>query len=106
VARGKSPAARLAPPSTLAAHHNHVHAIGIISIETGNLEINLAELLAALLHIDRHFGRVVYLTPQSFMGRLQILENVMEDVLVEKSEGKKYIKSVIAKARSYLGRRN
>jgi hypothetical protein len=106
MARQRLPGTVLPPPSTLEKHPDHVHAIGMISIEIGNLEINLAELLAALLHIDRHFGRVVYLTPQSFSGRLNILKNVMKDHLVEGSEGRKYVESVVSKANGYIGKRH
>jgi hypothetical protein len=45
--------------SALEQHPEHVQAIGMVSIEVANLEINLGELLAALLHIDAYFGRLV-----------------------------------------------
>jgi hypothetical protein len=90
----------------LERHPQHVQAIGMISIEIANLDIALADLLASLLHIDRHFGRVVYLTPQTFMGRLKILQNVTDDHVEADTEGHRYLVSVISRARKLIGKRH
>jgi hypothetical protein len=78
----------------------------MISVEMANLEIALGDLLAALLHIDRHFGRVVYLTPQSAIGRLHIVENVVEDHLVKDTDGYKHLKSAVKTAKRRIGKRH
>ncbi len=104
--RPRLPGMESASRSTLERYPKHVQAIGMIGIEIANLEIMLGELLGALLHIDRHFGRIVYLTPQTGMGRLKIIENVMRDTLVEGSEGRTHVKSLIERARAVLGKRN
>jgi hypothetical protein len=91
------------PGSMMEKHPEYVQAIGMISIEVANLEIALADLLAALLHIDRHFGRVVYLTPQITLGRLSILQNVADDHLVEPHD---YLKKVIDEARRLIIKRH
>jgi hypothetical protein len=96
------------PPtkSALEQHPEHVQAIGMVSIEVANLEINLGELLAALLHIDAYFGRLVYLTPQSFAGRLAILRNVVKEHINDDSEGRKHLEKLIERAERVLGKRH
>jgi hypothetical protein len=96
------------PPtkSVLEQHPDHVHAIGMVSIEVANLEINLGELLAALLHIDPYFGRVIYLTPHSFYGRLAILKNIVEDHINDGTEGRAHLEDLIERAEKVLGKRN
>jgi hypothetical protein len=69
------------PYSPLIDYPDHVMAIGMISIELGNLETMLGELLGSLLHISPHNGRLIYLSPQSGFGRLAILENLHTDGL-------------------------
>src|ERR1700687_493469 len=61
--------------SILEKHPEHVRLIGMIAIETGNLEIALADLFARMLSIPLRIGRAVYLTPQSAQARLDILVN-------------------------------
>ena len=61
--------------SILEDHPEHVRLIGLIAIETGNLELALADLLARMLSIPLRIGRAVYLTPQSSGARLHILKN-------------------------------
>jgi hypothetical protein len=104
--KGKLPAAQPPHQSTIAKRPEYATAIGMVSIEIGNLEILLGELLAALLHIDPHFGRVVYLTPQNNMARIQIIENVMNDTLVEGSVGWTHIKSLLTRAKAVVGKRH
>lgn len=96
----------LPPRSVLDKYPEHVQAIGMISVEIANLEILLGELLAALLHVDPHFGRLVYLTPQSFAGRLSILKNVTSDTLVENTSGRKHIDRLIEKAERLIVKRH
>jgi hypothetical protein len=61
--------------SILEKHPDHVRFIGMIAIETGNLELALANLFARMLLIPLRIGRAVYLTPQSAQARLHILKN-------------------------------
>jgi hypothetical protein len=61
--------------SILEQHPEHVRLIGLIAIETGNLELALADLFARMLSIPLRIGRAVYLTPQSSAARLHILKN-------------------------------
>src|SRR5271155_2456513 len=49
--------------SILEKHPEHVHLIGMIAIESGNLEIALATLFARMVMLPLRTGRAVYLTP-------------------------------------------
>jgi len=92
--------------SALERRPKHVLAIGMISVEIGNLEITLGELLGALLHISRPIGTALYLTPNANMARLQMLENVCELSLVPKSARYKEVSRIISEARAVIGRRH
>jgi hypothetical protein len=98
----------MVPPtrSVLEQHPKHVQTIGMVNIEVANLEINLGELLAALLHIDPYFGRVIYLTPHSFHGRLAILKNIVEDHIDDSTEGRAHLDDLIKRAAKILGKRH
>jgi hypothetical protein len=61
--------------SILEKHPEHVRLIGMIAIESGNLEIALATLFARMLWIPLRIGRATYLTPQAAHARLEILRN-------------------------------
>jgi hypothetical protein len=69
--------------SILANRPDYVEAIGMISIELANLEMHLGGLLGALLHISPRIGRIIYLSPRAAIGRLTVLENVLDVTLRE-----------------------
>lgn len=48
----------------------------MISVESGNLDIIIAELLAVVLGIPHSLGHAIYLTPKSATARIEIFENV------------------------------
>jgi len=77
----------------------------MITIEIGNLEIELGGLLGALLHIQREIGEIVYLSPRAAMGRLAVLQNVAEATL-EKSEALNHLKDIFKRANKVLLKRN
>jgi hypothetical protein len=61
--------------SALEKHPEHVRFIGMIAVESGNLELELAGLFARMVMIPLRIGRAVYLTPHSAHARLDILKN-------------------------------
>jgi hypothetical protein len=83
--------------SVLEQHPKHVQTVGMVSIEVANLEINLGELC---------FGRVIYLTPHSFHGRLAILKNIVEDHIDDSTEGRAHLEDLIKRAAKVLGKRH
>jgi hypothetical protein len=61
--------------SVLRKYPDHVQLIGMIAIESSNLEIALAGLFARMLMLPVRTGRAIYLTPQAAHARLDILRN-------------------------------
>jgi hypothetical protein len=92
--------------SVLESHKEHVHAIGMISIELANLELFMGQMLAALIGIDPYLGEIIYLTPKTGIGRIAVLENAMDYLLVEGSTGHKYLGSLLGKAKAVMQRRH
>jgi hypothetical protein len=66
------------PPfqSSLEKYPEHVRAIGMISIESANLDIMFSDLLAAVLDIPEQISHAIFLTPRSATVRVEIFENV------------------------------
>lgn len=62
-------------PHPLVNHPNYLQAIGTISVETGQLELELSGLFARLLGLTLKVGRAIYLTPKSEQVRLDVLRN-------------------------------
>ena len=106
MAQARLPDTVLPHRSTLDRHPRHVNAIGMLSVEVANLEFMLGELLGALLHIDRDFGAIIYLTPQSYAARISILENIVPYSLELDSDIGKHLQSIIERAKSYIGKRH
>jgi hypothetical protein len=96
------------PPfqSALEDHPEHAKAIGMISVEIANLDVLLGSLLGALLHIDYRLGEIVYLTPKSAIGRISILENVVEASMANGSKARVHIEALLTKAKKYIGKRH
>jgi hypothetical protein len=92
--------------STLVMRPDHVQALGMISIELGHLEGMLGCLLGALLHISPDIGRLVYLAPRAALGRIAILEHVLDVTLSEGSEKRRAIESSLGKAKAIMGKRH
>ena len=69
------------PASFLEGHPAHVKMIGMITVELANLEIELADLLAALINRDRDIGHALYFTPKSTIARLEMIDSVASILL-------------------------
>jgi hypothetical protein len=66
--------------SAMERHPEMVKAIGMVSIETGNLDVMMAELLAALLNKPSDIGHVIYHAPRGERVRLDIVEAVIREM--------------------------
>lgn len=64
--------------SRLVDHPKHVNAIGMILIETVDLEVQLAALFARMLSISPRIGRAIMLAPKGEQARLDILKHAAE----------------------------
>jgi len=113
--------------STLEEHPEHVRAVGMISIESGSLDIVLTQLLAATLGVSESIANAIYLTPRSASARIEIFQNIvtfaLENVKTDDVEGRQLkrlyekinekrtkrrrrIESLLARARAIADKRN
>jgi hypothetical protein len=92
--------------SVLISRPDHVHALGMISIELGHLEGMLGCLLGALLHISPDIGRLIYLAPRAALGRIAIIEQVLNVTLKDGSETRAAIETNLRKVKAILGKRH
>jgi hypothetical protein len=97
---------QLAIVSTLEAHPEHVRAIGMVTIEIANLDLELGGLLGSLLRLSRKGGQIVYLTPNAGIARVKIVENLAKSVLQPKSTGLKRIEELLVRAKAIIGKRH
>jgi hypothetical protein len=95
------------PPfqSSMERFPDHVKAIGMISIEVGNMDIFLGYLFAAILQIDGSVGKEIFITPNSATARLTLLETAIKEVLVDESEGKRLLLSIHKRAWNIVEKR-
>ena len=84
----------------------HLQAIGLVAIEITNLEHALATLLAATIDAPEDFGHIIYLTPKSAIARLDVFENIVEYLLVKKSDLANKLQGIVRKAKSVMGKRH
>jgi len=77
----------------------------MISVEMANLELFLSELLGAVLRMNLYLSQILYLTPRAAIGRLAILENIVEAAM-KPTEGRKQIESLVGRAKEVIGKRH
>jgi hypothetical protein len=65
----------------LSDHVDYVNAIGMVSLETVDLELELAHLFARMLGISLKLGRSIYMSPKAELTRLDIFQNTAEEAL-------------------------
>jgi hypothetical protein len=66
----------------------------------------LGDLLAALLVLPTALGQQIYLTPRAAIGRVKIIENVVDMIFVEGSKGRKLVESLLKRAKNLIGKRH
>jgi hypothetical protein len=79
---------------------DHLKAIGTLAVEIVNLEVMLADLLAAMLRIPRRVGHEIYFSPRANSVRVQILQNTAAELLASAPETRS---QVISLAKRSLG---
>ena len=62
--------------SVMEDYPDYVCVIGMITIELGNLESSLADLLAEILGVDGEVAHSIYFTPKAVIPRVEVLTNV------------------------------
>jgi hypothetical protein len=109
------------PPSRsrLGDHPDYVEAIGMISIETVALELELAGLFARLLLLRLSTGRAIFLAPKNERTRLDILRDAANAELGptplqppgsvlerQKAEALAKVKDIIARSQDAINHRH
>ena len=99
--------------SVMAGHPDYVLQIGMITIELGNLESSLADLLGAILDVEGDVAHSIYFTAKAVIPRVELLTNVNvalhpdeeldED---EMQEIRKRLKNISGRATAVMGKRN
>jgi hypothetical protein len=90
--------------SPLVKFPEHVHAIGMLTIEMGNLEVMFVQLLGTILRVPESMAAAILVTPRSTRSRLDIVVNVSAEVLSEKNL--ESVKGLVKRAIAILGKRN
>jgi len=92
--------------STLSETPEYFTAVGAIAIEVTNLETVMGGLLEAFLGQPDDVGEIIYLTPQTAFGRLQIISNLVDYMLLSETRGAKELVVVLEKAKAIIGKRH
>lgn len=70
----------------LAKHPDYVEAIGMIALETVDLELQLADLFSRMLFISPRVGRAIFMTPKGDQARIDILRHAAHAALAPKKK--------------------
>ena len=101
--------------SSLERHPDIVQAIGMVTIEVGNLDVMLGDVLAVLLNKPRRMGQVIYHATRGEMGRIAIIKDVVaymfEDVVPQSAHAglmplKGKLKGWLKRAEAVVGKRH
>jgi hypothetical protein len=112
--------AKYVPSQTdLVDHPEYVKAIGLISVETIDLEVRLANLFARMVGIPLRIGQAIYLTPKQEQTRMDILRNAANAALStppranpksalvrQKAEALKKVERIIARGETLIRKRH
>src|ERR1700720_3330522 len=72
----------------LARFPDHVEAIGLLALETVDLELELALLFSRMLMIWPRVGEAIYMTPLNAHARIEILQNAAQQLLAPRAADK------------------
>jgi hypothetical protein len=101
--------------STLQEFPDHVRAIGMISIENGNLEDAMGALFSRVIMVNLRVGLSVYMTPKAAIPRIEILENAAKTVFRDRGADEqkerlagalKNVLNICGRAKSLVGKRH
>lgn len=92
--------------TALERHPEMLKLIGTVSVEATNLDVALGRLFSAVLHIDAHYGSVVYLTPKAAFARLDMLRNAVKESIAKSGTHRAKIDNIIKRAETIIGKRH
>lgn len=92
--------------SSLEAHPDYVNAIGMITIEVGNMELALDQLLARMLGVGPDISAALYFTPKGAMARVEMMLNVANIAYAKDAYSLSQVKNLLLRARTVMGKRH
>jgi hypothetical protein len=75
--------------SILEKHPKHVGLIGMIAIEAGNLDMELANLFATAFFLSPPVGRAIFLSPHSAHARISMFRNAAKAAFSKKKTARR-----------------
>lgn len=82
----------------------YLRALGTITVELGNLEFVLAEVLGALLDIKREYAHAIYFAPKNTIARVDIIQAVLNEM--PSSQLRDDVGSMLGSAKNVMQRRH
>lgn len=92
--------------SVLENHPEHVRAIGMITIEVGNMELALCQLLGRTLGLGPDIAQAIYFTPRGAIARLDMMINVAKFALANDKLNLRHITNLLLRAKTIVGKRH
>lgn len=103
----------------LSRYPAHVEAIGMIALETVDLEIELTLLFSTMLGLSYAVAEAIYMTPRGDQARLDVLKNTAEALFAPhprnketspksklKADSKKKVLNIVKRAQACIGKRH
>src|SRR5713101_7102693 len=92
--------------SILENHPDHVMAIGMITIEVGNMELAMGQLLARVLGLGPDIAQAIYFTPRDAIARLDMMINVAKFALAKDKLNLSNVTNLLLRAKTVMGKRH
>ncbi len=87
-------------------HPDHVHSIGMMTIEIAEMELHLARLLGRLIGQAVQVGEALYFTPKAAIPRIDFICNVAPLVLKKNPNKLKAVQALAETAKKLMGKRH
>jgi hypothetical protein len=92
--------------SALIQKPEHVHAIGMLTVEITHMERALAEMFTTIVGISFVLGETIYFTVNSGIARMDIVKNVAPLVLGQLPKDLQTVNKLIERAKAAMGKRH
>jgi hypothetical protein len=84
----------------------HLEAMGTFAVEITHMERALSEMLGIIMGTHFAVAEVIYFTVNSAIGRMDIVRNIAELVLVSLPKDRKKVISLVERGKAVMGRRH
>lgn len=92
--------------STYQKYPEHLKAIGLITMNMGQIDIRLAEVTAALLRVSNNLGFATYFSARSATGRIEMVTNIAATSLSQYPDLASDAKGVLKRVLTLFGKRH